>query len=137
MTSILKRFSLVIEHGKTEVFHFSRSHSIFNPLLLNLSTLGGPILQPKNSWTYLGFFFDRKLTFQQHVDFYTNKVISTIKYMKMLGNSLKGLIPIQKRLLYRCCMLLITLYSFQLWYYNKTPLLYSLKVLRNMQRRAT
>ena len=67
MTFILEKFSLIVEHGKTKVFYFSRLHSMFNPLLLNLSTLGGPILWPKNSWKYLGFSFDRKLIFQQYV----------------------------------------------------------------------
>ena len=45
--SILKRFGLIMEYRKTKVFHFSRSHSLFNLPLLNLSTLGGPILQSK------------------------------------------------------------------------------------------
>jgi len=44
------KFGLIVEHGKTEVFHFSRSHGAFNSLLLNLTTLGGPILLPKASW---------------------------------------------------------------------------------------
>ena len=57
--------------------------------------------------------------------------------MKMLGNSSRGLIPTQKRLLYQCCILPIALYGFQLWYFNKAPLSYPLKVLRNIQRRAT
>jgi len=112
MTSILKKFGLVIEHRKTEVFYFSRLHSMFNPLPLNLSTLRGSILQPKNSWRYLGFFFNKKLIFQQHVDFYANKVLLTIKCMKMLGNSSQDLIPTQKRLLYQCCILPIAFYGF-------------------------
>jgi len=33
------------------------------------------------------------------------------------------------------CMLLIILYRFQLWYYNKVPLDYPLKILRKMQQR--
>ena len=45
--SILKRFGLIMKYRKTKVFHFSRSHSLFNLLLLNISTLGGLILQPK------------------------------------------------------------------------------------------
>ena len=56
--------------------------------------------------------------------------------MKILGNLSRGLIPIQKRHLFRCFILLIALYSFQLWYYNKAPLLYLLKELRKMQRAA-
>ena len=43
-------------------------------------------------------------------------VYDTIKYIKILGNSLRGLIPTQKEILYRCCILPIALYSFQLWY---------------------
>ena len=56
--------------------------------------------------------------------------------MKLLGNSLRGINPIQKRLLYRCCILPIVLYGFQLWYYNKALLSYHMKILDKMQRRA-
>jgi len=59
-----------------------------------------------------------------------------VKYMKLLGNSIRGINPIQKRLLYRCCILPIALYGFQLWFYNKVPLSYPIKILRKMQRRA-
>ena len=55
--------------------------------------------------------------------------------MKILENSSRDLIPIQKQHLYRYCVLLIALYEFQLWYYNKTLLSYPLKKLRRMQRR--
>ena len=79
-----------------EVFHFSRLYGVFNPLLLDLTTLGGPILHSKETWYDLRFIFDRKLTFQQHINFYINKAILTVKYMKMIRNSLRGLISIQK-----------------------------------------
>ena len=97
ISSFLTRFGLVIEHSKTEVFHFSRLHGIFNPPPLDLTTLGGPILLSKTTWWYLGFFFNWKLIFHHHIDFYTNKAIFTIECMKMLDNSLRGLIPFQKR----------------------------------------
>jgi len=50
ISSFLTRFGLVIEHSKTEVFHFSRLHGIFNPPPLDLTTLGGPILLSKTTW---------------------------------------------------------------------------------------
>jgi len=56
--------------------------------------------------------------------------------MKMLGNLSRGLAPIQKRCLYICCSLSIALYGFQLWYYNKASLNYSLCILRKIQWRA-
>ena len=109
---LLEKFSLILEHGKMEVFHFSRSHGTFNPPLLDLSTLGGPSLRPRDTWRYLGFIFNRKLLFYQHIDLYANKAILTIKYMKILGNSTCGLITHQKQLLYRSCILPIAFYGF-------------------------
>ena len=102
----------------------------------NLDTLGGSILWPKESWRYLGFIFNRKLSFHKHIDHYANKAMSTVKCMKLLGNSSRGINPVQKCLLYRCCALPITLYSFQLWFYNKAPISYHMKILNKMQRRA-
>ena len=136
MSNLLDKFGLVAEHLKTEVFHFSRMHSPFNPPPLDLSPLGGPILSLKNLWKYLGFIFNRKLMFHQHINFYSNRVISSVKCIKLLGNSLYSISLLQKRLLYRCYILSITLYSFQLWFYNHTLLLYPFKALNKMQRRA-
>ena len=114
LSNLLTDFGLVIEHGKTEIFHFNRLHGAFNPSLLNLTPLRGPILCPKNFWKYLGFFFDWKLTFHQYLDFYSIKVLSMVKCMKLLGNSSHGISPLQKQQLYRCCILPIVLYGFQL-----------------------
>jgi len=110
--NLLTKFSFHIEHSKTEVFHFSRVHDVFSPPPLNLSPLGSPILSPKISWQYLGFIFDRKLSFYNHIDFYVNKMISTIKCMKILSNSTRSLKYCQKHLLYRCCAMPIVLYGF-------------------------
>ena len=132
---LLLDFGLLVKHSKTEIFYFSRSIGLFNPFSLDLSSLGGPTLCSKETWKYLGFIFNRKL-FHQHINFYSNKSISIVKYMKILGNLVWGLNPHQKWLLYRSCVLLIALYRFQLWYYNNAPLAYPLKLLGKMQRRA-
>jgi len=87
LSKLLDSFGLVIEHSKTEIFHFSRSQGLFNLPPLDLSPLGGLILRPKDSWKYLGFIFDHKLAFHKHIDHYTNKAISTVNCMKLLGNS--------------------------------------------------
>ena len=58
LSNLLNSFGLIVEHSKTKIFHFSRSHGPFNPPPLDLSPIGGPILRPKDSWRYLGFIFD-------------------------------------------------------------------------------
>ncbi|PPQ93397.1 hypothetical protein CVT25_004113, partial [Psilocybe cyanescens] len=83
------RFGLALEHDKSEVFHFNRSHSKDNPpvdLGYTPYTSATP-LKPKLYWQYLGFYFDRKLTFTEHVRYYSTKALSTVKAMKMLGSS--------------------------------------------------
>ena len=84
LSKLLDNFGFIIEHVKTENFHFNRSHGIFNPPPLDLLPIGGPTLHPKDTWKYLSFIFDRKLTFHQHIDHYSNKAILMVKYMKLL-----------------------------------------------------
>ena len=112
VSNLLLKFGLIVEHSKTEVFYFTRSQSSFNPPPLDLSSIGGPILYPKDFWKYLRFIFNRKLLFHQHINFFSNKAISTVKCMKILRNLVQGLNPYQKCLLYRSCILLIALYRF-------------------------
>jgi len=79
ISTLLTKFGLVMEHRKTKVFYFFRVHRVFNPPLLDLTLLGRSVLLPKTIWQYLGFFFNWKLSFWSHINFYMNKAISTIK----------------------------------------------------------
>ena len=42
--SLFEQFILVIEHNKSEVFHFSRATKNFNSSSLDLGPLGEPVL---------------------------------------------------------------------------------------------
>jgi len=95
ITNLLEKYSLIVEHSKTEVFYFNKSQGTFNPPPLDLSSIRGNILQPKNMWKYLGFIFNRKLFFHQHVNFYSNKAMSIVKCMKILSNLNQGINPTQ------------------------------------------
>jgi len=95
VTDLLVSFGLVMEHDKSEIFHFSRAHNDSNPEL-DLSAIGVSTLKPKAYWRYLGFYFDRCLSFKEHVRFYSTKALSTVKAMGMLDNSTRGLLPLQK-----------------------------------------
>jgi len=92
---LIVSFDLVMEHDKSEIFHFSRAHNDSNPKL-DLLAIGAPILKPKTYWRYLGFYFDRRLSFKEHVWFYSTKALTTVKAMGMLGNSSQGFLSLQK-----------------------------------------
>jgi len=113
VTDLMVSFGLVMEHDKFEIFHFSRAHNDLN-LELDLSAIGAPTLKPKTYWRYLGFYFDRCLSFKEYVQYYSTKALFIVKAMGMLGNSTRGLLPLQKHLLYHSCVVSIATYSFRL-----------------------
>jgi hypothetical protein len=74
--------------------------------------------------------------FKEHVRFYTTKALTTVKAMRMLGNSTRGLSPHYKRILYRMCVLPIATYGHRLWFFEGTKVKGVLKSLTSMQRKA-
>ena len=135
ISKILIDASLVMEHNKTEIFHFTRAQYPPN-LSINLTSVEGPIINPKPIWRYLGFFFNQKLNFHYHTHFYATKCLSTLSAMKMLGNSSWGLLPMQKQLLYRTCILPIAMYGFNLWFFKGAPIVKNVNKLKKMQHKA-
>jgi len=131
MSKILIDAGLVMEHSKTKLFYFTRACHPPNPSI-DLSSIGGSVISPKPIWRYLGFYFDHRLNFNYHTHFYATKCLSTLSAMKMLGNSSRGLLPIQKQLLYRTCILPIALYGFQLWFFKGTPIIKNITELKKM-----
>jgi hypothetical protein len=95
---LTQSMGLVLEHNKSEGFHFSRKHGDSNPDIdLGYAPYTGATpLHPGTTWRYLGFFFDRALTFREHVKRYTNKALTTVRAMLALGNSVRGLRPKHK-----------------------------------------
>ena len=70
------------------------------------------------------------------VRYYSTKALSSVKAMKMLGSSTRGLPPKEKRLLYRSCVLPIATYGYHLWYYEGARCKKALSLLKTMQRKA-
>ena len=134
MSKILIDTGLVIEHSKTKLFYFTRACYLPNPPI-DLSLVGDPIISLKPIWQYLGFYFNHKLNFNYHIYFYVTKYLSTLNAMKILGNSSRGLLPIQKHLLYRTCVLPITLYGFQLWFFKGISTVKNITELKKIQQR--
>ena len=135
VTDLMVTFGLVMEHDKSEIFHFSRAHNDLNPEL-DLSAIGAPTLKPKTYWRYLGFYFDRRLSFKEYVWYYSTKALSMLKAMEMLGNSSRGLLPLQKHLLYCFYIVPITTYGFRLWFFAEAPTKAQMSLLAAMQYKA-
>jgi hypothetical protein len=84
------RVGLILEPSKTELMHFAPYlldkpgkplySGAYPSMDLGVAPFTGSTpLKPSFLWRYLGFFFDSKLSFSFHVDFYVNKAFSTIR----------------------------------------------------------
>jgi hypothetical protein len=94
------------------------------------------LLTLKIHWRYLGFFFDKTLSFKEHVHFYSTKAFSMVLAMRMLENSNQGLSPSQKRLLYRSCVVPMATYGYRLWFFKRAKCKMLMLLINQMQRRA-
>ena len=79
----------MLEHSKTKYFIFDCSQSNYSsPIDLGYAPYTSKNLLKLNLyWRYLGFYFDRKLLFNEHVRYYSTKALALMKAMKMLGSS--------------------------------------------------
>ena len=66
----------------------------------------------------------------------SNKALTTVKAMLALGNSVRGLQPKHKRLLYRTCVVPIMCYGVRLWYFNGARNKGAINESKKVQRRA-
>ncbi|GJF00388.1 hypothetical protein PsYK624_166750 [Phanerochaete sordida] len=118
----LERTGLRVEADKFELMHFRRARTDWSPVHplgppVSVST-GGRIVvvEPRNAMRYLGFYLDPALTFREHVRHYAAKACSTVTALRMLGNSVRGLSPRDKRRLYISNVLPVMTYGAQLWW---------------------
>ncbi|KAF8660060.1 hypothetical protein AX14_007495 [Amanita brunnescens Koide BX004] len=73
-------------------------------------------IKPKGLIRYLGFFLDSELSWNAHITFYFNRAFSTLRALRMLGSSIRGLGTLQKRHAYQACALPVLTYSLPLWF---------------------
>ncbi|KAF8640160.1 hypothetical protein AX16_010254 [Volvariella volvacea WC 439] len=144
---ILGKLGLIVEHAKTELKHFYTTRVKGAPFLLTPDTtptidleeapyMGNTPLKEKQVWRYLGFFLDSSLLFKFHISFYANKAFSTSISYSLLGNSVRGLTPKHKRMLYRGCIMPLMTYGFQLWYRpHSKQVKHKIEVLKVAQNR--
>ncbi|KAF8691631.1 hypothetical protein AX14_002742 [Amanita brunnescens Koide BX004] len=124
----LAALGLFVDVDKTELIHFpgfvmdrpSRTLAAASTLPLRMRNLqqDGTMatVKAKSLIRYLGFFFDSELNWNAHVTFYFNRAFSTIRALRMLGSSIRGLGTLQKRHAYQACALPVLTYGLPLWF---------------------
>ena len=77
---------------------------------------GNTVLQPTDSYRWLGIFWDPKLRFESHVRRMMERGHSSVTALHMLGNSVRGLRPTHLRTLHMACTMSILTFGASVWY---------------------
>lgn len=118
-------------------YRASRHNPHPTPLPALTITMGGQTVTLPNSpvLRYLGFYVDTFLNFKFHVNFYTNRAMSTLRALPILGNSVRGVPPVKKCLVYITNVRTIMTYGHMLWHDPRRPKKYLLNHFTKRRRR--
>lgn len=134
----LKAVGLSADIETRELAHYHHRHQnkIDNSSIwLPGNDTEGPRTEIKPSATvrWLGAYFDRKLTFHQHVKNMAGKAMKVINATSMLANTVRGLSQTHMRTLYITCVLPVATYASPAWWTGKE---WQVKTLEKVQNQA-
>jgi ribonuclease HI len=94
-------------------------------------------IKPSEKLRWLGFFFDRKLSFHHHVSLMAERAKAAMNGLSILGNSVRGASIASLRTIYIAGVRTILTYGCQLWYRGKQQkqLIKKLEVVQNIALR--
>ena len=135
----LESMGMAIDPSKLEIQHFSRRPN--DPSLPYLETtdpLDGHLIKvtPTAHTRWLGFFLDKRLSFNKHIDIMCKRASSVINGLRCLGNTVRGLSQKHFRLLYMSCVFPILTYGATVWYRPHKPVRTLVKKLEVVQNKA-
>ncbi|KAB5588495.1 Reverse transcriptase from mobile element jockey protein [Ceratobasidium theobromae] len=116
----LADMGLSAECTKTELIHSAKSaRDMTKNLPLILGDKAEDVVRGANTVRWLGFFLDRHLNFKDHVLRMATQAKCVLGGMRMLGNSLRGLLVYHTRMLVNACIIPILTYGFALWFHGR------------------
>lgn len=115
--------------AKTELIHFSSTKEAKKHCL---KLPNDSSIQPKALVKWLGVYFDRNLTFKEHVAIRTSQAKSAYLRMARLANSERGLTPFALRQLYLACIVSVADYGSIIWWRGQKSLIRPLQAIQNL-----
>jgi hypothetical protein len=118
----LHRSGLAIEPDKTELLFFQKPYernTVPAPTRLvrpDPTISSYYVVRPVENLRYLGFFINRRLKWEPHVQIMCNRAHASIKALQVLGNTIRGLSMANWRLVLNAVCLPVLTYGSQLWF---------------------
>jgi ribonuclease HI len=102
--------------SKSELLHFTRKRGDQNRTLPGVSAGTHQVTENPGPLRWLGVFFDRKLSFKQHVRILSNKALVVGNALKSLGKTTRGVSPILVQRAVTACVLKKAYFAAETWW---------------------
>src|SRR6266852_2055496 len=134
----LERAGLTIDSRKTKAIFYSLTRARLDTHGPRPSTITVPAgtgelttVNCADNVRYLGLFIDHKLTWNWHVKIMATRARGTLKSMKLLGNSVKGLDHSSWHLAYNAICLPVLTYGSPIWFKQQKQLSKTIQVVQD------
>jgi hypothetical protein len=134
----LEKAGLTIDGGKTEAIFYSLTRARPDTHGLRPGTItvptgegGRTTINCSDNVRYLGLFIDHKLSWHRHVKIMATRARGTLKSMKLLGNSVRGLDHGSWRLAYNAICLPVLTYGSPIWFKQQKQLSKTLQAVQD------
>ena len=133
----LAKIGMTCDITKLDLQHFTRrpSDREFPSLVANIYGKQITVAAPK-SMRWLGVFFDKRLSFHEHVKIMSARSQTVINGLRCLGNTVRGLSQANMRVLYRTCAFPILSYAAPVWFREDKRQKGLIKLLDTTQNKA-
>ena len=128
--SLFTSIGMKIDLDKCNLMHFSTPP----PLTASINSSNITITLPKFI-QWLGFYFNRKLTFNNHTKIMCARDSNIVSGLSCLGNTIVGMTPQHLHPLFKMFVVPMMTYSCQLWYCPATPRITLMKFLQVVQNK--
>ena len=124
--------AVAFDDSKTELMHFHNRHSNAMSDDDTVTLPNQTVVHPEtNAVRWIGVWFDRKLSFKQHVQKKTASAARALGALSRLSNTEDGLSPAAVRQLYISCVIPVGDFGVEVWWNQQKHLLHHYEVIHN------
>ena len=108
--------AVAFNHPKSELMHYYKARKKVENLYVNVILPNGTCIEPSDVQRWLGFWFDRKLSWKHHIQTRTASAMRVFMALSRLGNTERGLSQSALRQLYQSCMTTVADFGAEVWW---------------------
>ena len=130
-----KENAIAFDDPKSELMHYYKARKKVENPYVNVVLPNGTCIEPSDVQRWLGFWFDRKLSWKHHIQTGTASAMRVFMALSRVGNTERGLSQSALRQLYQSCITTVADFGAEVWWNQQKTQSQLLQRLQNQAMR--